>query len=63
MPRITSSKSNDKTSNDKSSNDLRPKGRNENYQFESEKGKPTRLLNEAAERDSFFAAKKVRLVE
>ena len=36
---------------------------NESYQSESGKGKPTRLLNEAAERTQLFAAKKVRLVE
>ena len=35
---------------------------NESYQCESGKGKPTRLLNEAAERTQLFAAKKVRLV-
>ena len=36
---------------------------NESYQCERGKGKPTRLLNEAAERTQLFAAKKGRLVE
>ena len=35
---------------------------NKSYQFESGKGKPTKLLNGAAERTQFLPAKKVRLV-